>query len=419
ELSETLLPTRAQGTVDPGALAKLFPRGMPRLILLIDDLDRCPPEKVVDVLQAVHLLLYFPLFIVVVAVDARWLSRSLKDQYPDLLEENVTLAREVADVAVRQDRSEGASLPEEGGLSYGSAHFDGSKGTVTGAGRAASSQDYLEKIFQIPYWVRPMEGEASKAYVRKIVAADVRKPAQGGTSELRQAGGETTLRSGTSPGVVETETTTAEPSDDGGEAPPAVETERSSAPPPSTDGDQQDGQEESGRTDREVTAEDAEFIAESMFLTEHESRFMEALAPYVGRSPRRGLRFANVYRLVKTSLGRTQLQSLVGLGGRSLSYRALLTHLAIVTGAPRIAHNYFQTLLENNNPQLTLGDLRATMEADNRLTEPEERWSLIGALQLIQDLNDEDGINTGVEMISALRLFAPIAMRYSFTARPH
>src|SRR4051794_9487914 len=31
-----------------------------RIVLYIDDLDRCPPAKVVEVLQAVHLLLAFP-----------------------------------------------------------------------------------------------------------------------------------------------------------------------------------------------------------------------------------------------------------------------------------------------------------------------------------------------------------------------
>ena len=48
----------------------------------------------VDVLQAVHLLLHFPLFVVVMAVDARWVSRALKERFPHLLEENVTLAAE-------------------------------------------------------------------------------------------------------------------------------------------------------------------------------------------------------------------------------------------------------------------------------------------------------------------------------------
>ncbi len=42
-----------------------------RIVLYIDDLDRCPPKRVVEVLQAVHLLLAFELFVVVVGVDAR------------------------------------------------------------------------------------------------------------------------------------------------------------------------------------------------------------------------------------------------------------------------------------------------------------------------------------------------------------
>ena len=56
-----------------------------RIILYIDDLDRCPPEKVVDVLRAIHLLLAFRLFVVVVAVDARWMKRSLKDRFSLML----------------------------------------------------------------------------------------------------------------------------------------------------------------------------------------------------------------------------------------------------------------------------------------------------------------------------------------------
>jgi hypothetical protein len=49
-----------------------------RIVLYIDDLDRCPEEKVVEVLRAVHLLLAFELFVVIVAVDSKWLLHSLK-----------------------------------------------------------------------------------------------------------------------------------------------------------------------------------------------------------------------------------------------------------------------------------------------------------------------------------------------------
>src|SRR4029450_3168764 len=65
---------------------KQLPR-FSRIILYIDDLDRCPPDTVVKVLQAVHLLLTFPLFTVVVAVDARWVSRALRERFPNLLAE--------------------------------------------------------------------------------------------------------------------------------------------------------------------------------------------------------------------------------------------------------------------------------------------------------------------------------------------
>src|SRR5262249_13171550 len=87
-----------------------------RIVLYIDDLDRCPEDKVVNVLRAVHLLLAFPLFVVVVAVDSRWLACCLKKQYESI---------------------------------FGGVSGDGHPG-------AATPLDYLEKIFQIPLWLRPL-----------------------------------------------------------------------------------------------------------------------------------------------------------------------------------------------------------------------------------------------------------------------
>jgi len=48
-----------------------------RIILYIDDLDRCSDEKVLEVIQAVHLLMAFPLFNVVVGVDKRCVRNAL------------------------------------------------------------------------------------------------------------------------------------------------------------------------------------------------------------------------------------------------------------------------------------------------------------------------------------------------------
>jgi KAP family P-loop domain len=90
-----------------------------RIILYIDDLDRCPEDKVVDVLLAIHLLLAFRLFVVVVGVDSRWLLHSLRLN-SDVFEENAN--------ALQTDRAHWQSTP----------------------------LNYLEKIFQIPFALQPM-----------------------------------------------------------------------------------------------------------------------------------------------------------------------------------------------------------------------------------------------------------------------
>src|SRR5262249_38321757 len=57
-----------------------------RIILYIAALAGCyPPEKGVKVLEAVHLLCFFELFVVVVGVDSRCLSRSLHRHYQGML----------------------------------------------------------------------------------------------------------------------------------------------------------------------------------------------------------------------------------------------------------------------------------------------------------------------------------------------
>ena len=82
-----------------------------RVLIVIDDLDRCPPEKVVHVLEAVHLLFDFEMFVVILAVDTRWLEQSLKIKYRKLL----------------------------------------------GKAGKASPADYLEKIIQIPLHLVPLD----------------------------------------------------------------------------------------------------------------------------------------------------------------------------------------------------------------------------------------------------------------------
>jgi len=93
-----------------------------RLVLYIDDLDRCDEHIVLKVLEAINLLLAFPLFVVVVGVDPRWLDNSINLKFGALL-----------------------------GNSNKSSH-------IADANQLASptSYDYLEKIFQVPFAIRTM-----------------------------------------------------------------------------------------------------------------------------------------------------------------------------------------------------------------------------------------------------------------------
>jgi hypothetical protein len=56
-----------------------------RILVIIDDLDRCEPDKAVEVLQSVNLLLNFKSFIVCLGIDARIITRAIEKHYKNLL----------------------------------------------------------------------------------------------------------------------------------------------------------------------------------------------------------------------------------------------------------------------------------------------------------------------------------------------
>jgi hypothetical protein len=114
-------------------------RPIDRIVLYIDDLDRCPSEKVVAVLEAIHLILAFELFVVVVGVDVRWVARSLTEKYPNHLS--------LAMFSGRQAKS-----------TDGVDDFAG-----------VSALDYIEKIFQIPFWLPPMEEDAGRNMIAEMI----------------------------------------------------------------------------------------------------------------------------------------------------------------------------------------------------------------------------------------------------------
>jgi hypothetical protein len=115
------------------------PPPLERIVLYIDDLDRCPPQRVVEVLEAVHLMLALELFVVVVAVDVRWLIRSLEFHYRELFNAD--------------------SAPGE---MPGQAQPDAYPPPATPA-------DYLDKIFQIPYVITAPTPGALGLYMQSLL----------------------------------------------------------------------------------------------------------------------------------------------------------------------------------------------------------------------------------------------------------
>lgn len=363
-----------------------------RVVLYIDDLDRCPPAKVVEVLQAIHLLLHFRLFVVFVAVDARWVARSLKDVYPDLLAETV----------IRPGTGEQGTWRNPSSAKEG----DG-RGAEGGVERAASSQDYLEKIFQIPYWVRRMADDTSRDFVEHVARQQPEPVVSAGPAgappptEPRAAivaEGAAVAPVGTGPSAAVE-----------GEARPVAAEEPTPAEAAAAAGEAATlaGEEEA-----------AEFLAQG----EEEIACMRQLAPFVGGTPRRGLRFVNVYRLIKTGLAPAIREALVGTDGKALGYRALLTQVAVVTGSPRCALGYFDALIANG------GDGRLAPEADlaaliehcrHRLPDDGDKTTLLATLAAVEARNREDGVSCGTDFVTQLRVFAPLAARYAFTARRH
>jgi hypothetical protein len=108
-----------------------------RIVLYIDDLDRCPEEKVFEVLRAVHLLLAFDLFVVIVAVDPRLLLDSVRQS-------STRFAASDADAHTR-----------------------------------ATAEDYIEKIIQIPYTLDAMPKDRFGDFVKSLTTTlqDAKTPA--------------------------------------------------------------------------------------------------------------------------------------------------------------------------------------------------------------------------------------------------
>jgi WD40 repeat protein len=117
-----------------------------RIIVYIDDLDRCPPSRVVEMLEAVHLLLAVDLFVVVVAIDPRWLLRAIAAHYRDILH------TPTADIP---GTLEGLVDPDDEELWH------------------STPAQYLEKIFQVVLTLPTLDTAGYQRMLRSLVGTRI------------------------------------------------------------------------------------------------------------------------------------------------------------------------------------------------------------------------------------------------------
>ena len=234
-----------------------------RIVLYIDDLDRCPPNVVLDVLQAVHLLLAYELFVVVVSVEPQWLLRSLESKFEHLKKEDA-------------------------------------------AASGATAQDYLEKIFQVPFTVRPMTERAFGRMMQRLLAPGEREPERSHvevpSNSAASDQGNTRLTS--RDGHTDQQATTAT----WGKAEAA----------------------------QEVSRERLESLARAIDISAVEVEFSERLHRLLG-TPRSAKRFANVYRLFKASVLSVELDQFEGTAAVPGDFQLPMLLLAAVIGEPAAA----------------------------------------------------------------------------------
>lgn len=322
-----------------------------RIILYIDDLDRCPPDRVVKVLQAIHLLLAFDLFVVVVGVDARWVQRSLRHQYKLML------------------RADGRT-PD--------APPDPSDEAPDDHDTIATPRDYLEKIFQVPFWLPTLSGADYADLIQALAqpqppaepAAQPPKPADtpapnapGNPSPLDPAASTANISANTNPAstpknLPNAAPATPAPAAGGAPQPSAAPSSSPISPPPAQP---QPAATTAGTPPTPPTPPPPPEVperADVLHLDDREVTVMKDLADLYGRSPRAVKRFVNCYRLFKSMLSEHGRQPYLPATPAGFQpYELALLLLAVVVGSPSAARRLVDEVSRPANNAKTLRSL--------------------------------------------------------------
>jgi|GEM_PF-3449587 len=324
-----------------------------RIVLYIDDLDRCESEIVVDVLQAIHLMLAFPLFMVVVGVDARWLGRSLKKRYSFLVHE-------------KDDKNN-----EE--LDY----------------HAASTHDYLEKIFQIPFWLKRLDGHRANAMMKALLENNRDSKTDEGLDKKDSNQTQNETQNVNDENLSSSNLSIM--ADDGVNK--------------NQDDELFEESEDQAEGYTDLTADDELLInnlisTRSLEMSEAELAFFQQLGAIVGRSPRAVKRFINLYRILKASHKKARV---VGFSDDKGEFQVPLFLLAVVCGSPKEAELLFR-FLKAQPDELTLNKVLQSCESDSS----NEGWSV-----LVSHLNACMEVIGGLN-VHGIKTWIPEVARFSY-----
>jgi hypothetical protein len=345
------------------------PKPIQRIVLYIDDLDRCSPEQVVDVLQAVHLLLALELFVVVVGVDPRWLLRALRREYRAML-------------------------------------TTGSRPTGQDPWWETTPQDYLEKIFNIPFALPRMSSTRFEQLIRSVTAPVAPPAAEAGESADSLA--------------AELVDPVAEPATSEEGEPHAAEVGVEAA-------------ELSVEAGSEVAAlQNSHVEPEVRPLTANELNMLAALAPLI-ETPRETKRLLNLYRMIRSTRDLSPASRFLGDDHAPGDHQAVVILLGLLSGHAR--------LLEG----VLAAESNGAVKGGLRFRAPSERWvdfvagmkprkarskwtnDIIGPIEE-QDLDSWKRLAAGITEASRLvtipdlapfQLWAPQIARFSFLLSPY
>lgn len=154
--------------------------------------------------------------------------------------------------------------------------------------------------------------------------------------------------------------------------------------------------------------EGAQGIFDNMTLTPAEAKLLQTYAPYLGGSPRRAKRFVNLYLLIKASLGQRKSNH---REEPTISERAMVALLTVVTGAPHHGEAFFSALPAKGAAPYSIETLRNKLDfGGGNVCRPREEEAIRA---IVQALAETDGLATG-EMVDALHALSPTIQRYSF-----